>query len=139
SEHDAVEAVRDLTDGRGVDYAFEAVGKSQTIRQAFEMTRRGGTTVVVGAGSLTDEVKFNAMELFMDSKSILGCIYGSTDPDRDFPVLAEQLARGRIDAASMVTRKIGLTDIENAFSAMEAGEVTRSLVVFDDEAGVGGS
>lgn len=131
SSADPVGAVRELTEGRGVDYAFEAVGLSQTIRQAFDMTRRGGTTVVVGAGSAADEVRFSAMDLFVDSKNLLGCVYGSTDPDRDFPMLAEHVSRGRIDAGSMVTKRIALGDIEDAFAAMEAGEVTRSIVTFE--------
>ncbi len=128
---DVVAGVRAVTHGRGPDYAFEVVGSSATIRQAFEMTRRGGTTVLVGAGSADDTVSFNAMELFVDGKSMLGCIYGSTDPDRDFPVLVDLVCQGRIDAAAMVTDRIALGDLESAFRAMEAGRGTRSVVVFD--------
>ena len=53
---DPVEAVKALTGGRGADYTFEVVGISATIKQSFAMTRRGGTTVLVGAGSPSDEV-----------------------------------------------------------------------------------
>lgn len=126
---DTVAAVREATSGRGPDYAFEVVGRSETIRQSFSMTRRGGTTVIVGAGSPDDEVRFSAMDLFVDAKTIRGCVYGSTDPDRDFPRLVEMIARGGIDAASMVTRRIGLDEIDDAFRAMSAGEVLRSVVV----------
>ncbi|HUA94700.1 MAG TPA: S-(hydroxymethyl)mycothiol dehydrogenase, partial [Acidimicrobiales bacterium] len=87
---------------------------------------------IVGAGSAADEVSFTAMELFVDGKSLLGCVYGSTDPDRDFPVLVDLVHQGRLDAASMVTSRIGLGDLEEAFRAMDAGEGTRSVVVFDD-------
>jgi S-(hydroxymethyl)glutathione dehydrogenase / alcohol dehydrogenase len=128
---DPVAAVRSLTAERGVDVAFEVVGASATIRQAFEMTRRGGSTVIVGAGSAEDPVQFNAMELFVDGKALLGCVYGSTDPDRDFPLLVDLVCQGRLDAASMVTERIGLDDLEAAFRAMQAGEGTRSVVVFD--------
>jgi S-(hydroxymethyl)glutathione dehydrogenase / alcohol dehydrogenase len=131
SSVDPVEAVRAATHGRGVDFAFEVVGRSETIRAAFAMTRRGGTAVVVGAGSPDDPVTFSAMELFVDAKSLVGCIYGSTDPDRDFPRLAEMVLRGELDAAAMVTRRIGLEDIDDAFRAMESGTSTRSVVVFE--------
>jgi S-(hydroxymethyl)glutathione dehydrogenase/alcohol dehydrogenase len=131
TEGDPVEAVKALTDGRGADFTFEVVGISATIKQSFAMTRRGGTTVLVGAGSPSDEVTFNAMDLFLDAKTLVGCVYGSTDPDRDFPVLVEMIERGAIDARAMVTRRIGLEDINDALDSMEAGVGARSLVVFE--------
>jgi len=131
SQGDAVEAIQRLTGGLGVDYAFEVVGQAATIRLAFEAARRGGTAVLVGAGSTTDEVTFSAFELFVSAKTIVGCVYGSTDPDRDFPTLVALVTRGTIDAASMVTRRIALDDINDAFRAMEAGEVVRSVIVYD--------
>jgi len=107
------------------------VGRSETIRTAFDATRRGGSTVLVGAGSPADQVSFNAFELFVDAKSIFGCVYGSTDPDRDFPSLVDLLGRGAIDGESMVSRRIRLEDVNQAFDAMSSGEVTRSVIVFD--------
>ena len=133
SAGDPVEAVRALTDGRGVDYGFEVVGRAGAIRDTFAMTRRGGTTVLVGAGSPSEPVSFTAMELFVDAKSIVGCVYGSTDPDRDFPVLVDLVRAGAIDAAGMVTRRIGLDDVNDAFRTMAAGEVARSVIVFPDD------
>lgn len=131
SSEDPVAAVRARTGGRGADYGFEVVGKAESIRTAFESTRRGGTTVLVGAGSPAEQVSFNAFELFVDSKTIMGCVYGSTDPDRDFPVLADLVGSGRIDAGAMVSRRIGLEDVNEAFRAMAAGEVARSVITFD--------
>lgn len=133
SAGDPVEAVRDLTGGRGADYGFEVVGRAGAIRDAFAMTRRGGTTVLVGAGSPAEEVSFNAMELFVDAKTLVGCVYGSTDPDRDFPALVDLVRTGAVDAAGMVTRRIGLDEVNDAFRAMEAGEVARSVIVFGEE------
>lgn len=126
-----VEAVRSLTGGLGVDFAFEVVGTGETIRRTFAMARRGGTAVIVGAGSSADPVTFDAMGLFVDAKTLIGCVYGSTDPDRDFPVLSRLVREGTIDASSLVTRRIDLAELEDAFAAMEAGEVVRSLIVFD--------
>jgi len=131
SNGDPVEAVRSHTSGRGADYAFEVVGRSETIRTAFACTRRGGATVLVGAGSPSDTLSFSAFELFVDAKTVVGCVYGSTDADRDFPVLVDLVARGVIDASGLVSRRIGLDDINDAFRAMEAGEVARSVIVYD--------
>jgi S-(hydroxymethyl)glutathione dehydrogenase / alcohol dehydrogenase len=132
-EDDVVAAVRDMTDGRGPDVVFEVVGRSATIRLAYSLARRGGSVVVVGAGAPDDMVEFNAMELFADAKSLHGCIYGSTDPERDFPMLVELLQRGRLDASALVTRRIKLDDVNEAFHAMEAGEVARSVILFDPQ------
>jgi S-(hydroxymethyl)glutathione dehydrogenase / alcohol dehydrogenase len=125
-----VEGVREVTAGRGADYTFEVVGVSETIQQAFAMTRRGGTCVLVGAGSPTDEVRFNAMEMFLDMKTLTGCVYGSTDPDRDIPALVEMIESGAIDAEMLITKRIGLDDLNDALESMEAGMGARSLVVY---------
>jgi S-(hydroxymethyl)glutathione dehydrogenase/alcohol dehydrogenase len=128
---DVPAAVRQATAGRGADTVFEVVGRPSTIETAFAATRRGGTTVLVGAGSPGDEVRFDAMELFLGAKTLKGCVYGSTDPDRDFPVLVELIRSGAVDASAMVSRRIGLDEVNEAFEAMEAGTVVRSVIVFD--------
>jgi S-(hydroxymethyl)glutathione dehydrogenase/alcohol dehydrogenase len=125
-----VDAVRELTGGRGVDYAFEVVGHSATIRAAYDMTRRAGTVTIVGAGGFDDMVSFGAMSLMVDAKTIRGCVYGGTDPPRDFPEMIRLSRAGRLDLASLVTRRITLDEIEDAFRAMEAGEVARSVIVY---------
>jgi S-(hydroxymethyl)glutathione dehydrogenase / alcohol dehydrogenase len=129
SSVDPVGEVKSLTGGRGADYTFEVVGISETIKQSFAMTRRGGTTVLVGAGAATDDVTFSAMDLFLDMKTLVGCVYGSTDPDRDFPGLVEMIERGTIEAEQMITRRIGLEEINDALEQMEAGVGARSLIV----------
>ncbi len=131
SAEDAVAAVRAHTAGRGADFGFEVVGRADTIRTVFAAVRRGGTAVLVGAGSPAEQVSFSAFELFVDAKTVMGCVYGSTDADRDFPVLVDLVRRGAIDAERLVTRRIGLDDITDAFRAMEAGEVARSVIVYD--------
>ena len=128
---DVLEGVRQATGGRGADTVFEVVGRPSTIEQAVAATRRGGTTVLVGAGSPGDRVSFDAMDLFLSSRTIRGCVYGSTDPDRDFPVLVDLIRSGAIDASGLVTSRIALDQVNEAFEAMEAGTVARSVIVFD--------
>ena len=127
---DPIAAVRELTGGRGADFVFEVVGRSDTIKAAYEMTRRAGTCTIVGAGSFDDPVSFGAMNLMVDAKTLRGCVYGSTDPARDFPEMIRLQRAGRLDLKSLLTRRIGLTEINDAFIAMEAGEVARSVVVY---------
>lgn len=121
--------VRALTGGRGVDHAFECVGRSATIRSAWGMTRRGGMVTIVGVGAKTDMIEFSALELFHFARTMTGCVYGSTDPARDVPRLVEHVTAGRIDLGALVTARIGLDGIDAAFAAMREGRGARSLVI----------
>jgi S-(hydroxymethyl)glutathione dehydrogenase / alcohol dehydrogenase len=130
SATDPVAAVRESTAGRGADHVFEVVGRSETIEAAFEMTRRAGTCTIVGAGSFTDIVRFGAMQLMVGAKTIRGCVYGSTDPARDFPEMVRLQQLGRLDLDALLTRRIALEELGDAFRAMQAGEVARSIIVY---------
>ncbi|GGV25585.1 zinc-binding dehydrogenase [Streptomyces spectabilis] len=122
--------LRELTGGHGVDVAVECVGRAATIRAAWESTRRGGRTTVVGIGGKDQQVTFNALEIFHWGRTLSGCVYGNTDPARDVPVLAEHVRAGRLDLGLMVTDRIALEDIPTAFANMEAGKGGRALVTF---------
>ena len=130
-EADVVAAVRDLTGGVGVDHAIEVVGSPATIRAAFDATRRGGTVTVVGAAGIEETVTLPALSLMADGKTIRGSVYGGSDPARDIPVLADLVHRGRLDLEALVTRRIGIDDVEAAFTDMAAGRGARSVVCFD--------
>lgn len=120
--------VQELTAGEGFDYCFEVVGRSSTIRSAYDWTRRGGTTVVVGVGRMDDLVSFNAFEIFYAEKTLKGTYYGSANIRRDFPRLLNLWRAGQLDLDGMITRRIGLADVNDAFVAMEAGEVIRQVI-----------
>ncbi|MFF5015962.1 Zn-dependent alcohol dehydrogenase [Streptomyces sp. NPDC001165] len=122
--------IRALTDKQGVDVSVECVGRAVTIRAAWESTRRGGRTTVVGIGGKDQEVTFNALEIFQWGRTLSGCVYGNTDPARDLPVLAEHVREGRLDLSALVTERIALEGIPAAFENMLAGKGGRSLVVF---------
>ncbi len=130
---DVAEAVRDLTGG-GVDHGIEVVGKPATIRAAYDATRRGGKVTLVGAAGIAEEVSFPALSLMADGKTIQGSVYGASDPARDIPVLAELALRGRLDIEALVTRRIGIDDVEAAFTDMAAGHGARSVVCFSGTA-----
>lgn len=120
--------VQQVTGGRGFDYAFEVIGRPETIRAAWDATRRGGTTTVVGAGRLDAMVSFSAFELFYSEKALLGCVYGSADVRTDFDRLLRLWRQGRLDLEGLISRRIGLGDINEAFAAMQRGEVIRTVV-----------
>ncbi|ATL26592.1 Zn-dependent alcohol dehydrogenase [Streptomyces formicae] len=122
--------IRKLTGGHGVDVAVECAGRAVTIRTAWESTRRGGRTTVVGIGGKDQQVTFNALELFHWGRTLSGCVYGNCDPAVDLPVLAGHVRAGRLDLAALVTDRIGLDGIPAAFENMVAGKGGRALVMF---------
>jgi S-(hydroxymethyl)glutathione dehydrogenase/alcohol dehydrogenase len=75
-------------------------------------------------------VEFAAMNLMVDAKTMRGCVYGATDPARDFPEMIRMQQAGRLDLESLVSQRIPLTDLNEAFAAMEAGDVVRSVIVY---------
>jgi len=118
----------EITGGEGFDYALECVGHPQTIRAAYDAVRRGGTAVVVGMGGLDQDVTFNAFELFFSEKKLLGSMYGSANVRVDFPRLLRLWKAGKLDLEGMITRRLALEEINDAFRAMQAGEVIRSVI-----------
>ncbi|POX51789.1 Zn-dependent alcohol dehydrogenase [Streptomyces sp. Ru72] len=122
--------IRGLTGKQGVDVAVECVGRAATIRAAWDSTRRGGRTTVVGIGGKDQEVTFNALEIFHWGRTLTGCVYGNSNPAEDLPVLAEHIRAGRLDLGALVTERIALEGIPSAFENMLAGKGGRALVVF---------
>ncbi|MFG3349768.1 Zn-dependent alcohol dehydrogenase [Streptomyces sp. NPDC048018] len=122
--------IRKLTGGHGVDVSVECVGRAATIRAAWDATRRGGRTTVVGIGGKEQQVTFHALEIFHWGRTLSGCVYGNSDPAKDLPVLAGHIRAGRLDLSTLVTERITLEGIPGAFDNMLAGKGGRALVVF---------
>ena len=128
---DQLDAVnRAVTGGKGFDYALECVGNPKTIRASYDVVRRGGTAVVVGVGRTTEKIEFTAFELFYGEKTLKGSMYGSANVRVDFPRLLRLWKQGKLDLEGMITRRIAFEEINDAFRAMQAGEVIRTVVEF---------
>jgi S-(hydroxymethyl)glutathione dehydrogenase/alcohol dehydrogenase len=123
-----------ITGGDGFDYAFEAIGLPQTMRSAYDVTRRGGTTCIIGVGSAEQTVSFNAFELFFDEKTIKGSYYGSADVRRDFARILNLWKQGRLDLEGMISKRITIDDVNDAVSDLKAGTVIRSVISFGEAA-----
>lgn len=127
---DPADAIRALTEGHGVDFAFEVIGAPAVILQAFNSVKRGGKAVVVGVPGAGQEVTIPGMALPLDEKSLVGSLYGSANLRRDMPKLIELYMRGRLKIDELISRRIKLEQVNEAFEAMEKGEVARSVIVF---------
>jgi S-(hydroxymethyl)glutathione dehydrogenase/alcohol dehydrogenase len=128
NQGDPVAQVQQLTGGRGVDYAFEVIGLPETTLQAYNMVRKGGTAVMVGMTRAEAQVTLPTFDLFFNEKTLKGCKYGSGQVRRDFQRFVDLIETGRLDTADMVSRTIELGDVNEAFDAMERGEVIRSVI-----------
>jgi S-(hydroxymethyl)glutathione dehydrogenase/alcohol dehydrogenase len=128
SSRDPVQALRDMTDG-GVDYSFEAIGLKQTVKQCFESIRVGGTATVIGLMPLGQEVELDG-RLFFRGK-FQGSMMGSNRFRIDMPKYIDFYLQGRLRLDEMITRRGSLDDLPEAFRAMEAGEVVRTVLGFD--------
>jgi Zn-dependent alcohol dehydrogenase len=126
---DPLAQVQELTGGRGVDVAFEVIGLKDTVQQALAMARRGGQAIIVGVPKMEQVMEIPiAMELLVNEKQVRGSWYGGSNVQRDVPQLIELYKQGTLKLDELVSRTIGLADINDAFRAMEAGEVARSVV-----------
>lgn len=128
---DAVQEIKNLTHGRGADYVFEVIGRPETIKQAYDAARNGGTAVVVGLGAADEEVGFNLGELMRSGKAIQGCFYGSVRPHADVPRYIDLYLDGRIKIDQLISRRFKLEQINEAFDALKAGEVARGVIMYD--------
>jgi S-(hydroxymethyl)glutathione dehydrogenase/alcohol dehydrogenase len=128
---DPVARVMELTEQRGVDVAFEVIGLKQTIEQTITMTRRGGEAILVGVPRMEVMLELPAFfGVVLMSKSIKGCWYGSSNVQQDVPKLLEYYKSGELKLDELISRRIRVDEVNEAFTAMEAGEVARSVIEY---------
>jgi S-(hydroxymethyl)glutathione dehydrogenase/alcohol dehydrogenase len=130
SKDDAVQAVRGLTGGAGVDHAFEAVGNVTLVRQAVESLAIRGTATIVGVLAADAMIEFPWLALRPECK-VQTSRMGSNRFRQDIPIYLEFYRQGRLLLDEMITRHAGLDDLNDAFRAMKAGEVARTVLMFE--------
>jgi S-(hydroxymethyl)mycothiol dehydrogenase len=130
-ETDAVEAIKELTGGFGVDVAIDAVGHPKVFEQAFYARDLAGRVVMVGVPTPDMTIELPAIEIFGRGGAIKSSWYGDCLPSRDFPMLIDLYLQGRFPLDDFVSETIALDDVEGAFAKMHSGDVLRSVVVFD--------
>jgi S-(hydroxymethyl)glutathione dehydrogenase / alcohol dehydrogenase len=128
AETDPVAAILELTGGMGTDFSFEAIGRPETIRQAFESVRKGGAAVAIGIAPREALISIPPQHLVYGERRLLGSFYGSTRPRADFSRFADLYLRGKLKLDQLVTREWRLDQINEAFAAMNAGEVARGII-----------
>lgn len=130
AEPNLVATVVDISGGLGVDHVIEAVGSPDTIEMGFAMTRRGGTTTVVGLVPEGSTVKVSTDHLFYERR-LQGSVMGSNEFKLDVPRYARLYLDGMLNLDDMVTERIDLEQINEGFDLMRAGRSARVLIEFD--------
>ena len=128
SSQDPVQAIQDLT-GDGVDYAFEAIGLKETIRQCFDSIRVEGTATVIGLMPVGETIELDGRMFF--TGKFQGSVMGSNRFRIDMPKYVDLYMDGRLRLDEMITRRGRLEDLPEAFLALERGEVVRTVLMFD--------
>ena len=129
SSRDPVRAIRDMTAG-GVDYSFEAIGLKQTAEQCFDCLRAGGTATIIGMIPIGVKIELDGAS-FLRERKIQGSSMGSNRFKVDIPRYIEFYNQGCLKLDEMITVRGRLEDVNEAFRAMKAGEVARTVLMFD--------
>lgn len=126
---DPVEAVKELTGG-GVEYSFEALGLKQTSEQAFRMLRQSGVATIIGMVPEGEMLEIHGADL-LDDKRLQGSNMGSNHFRVDMPRYVDFYMNGKLKLDDMISGRVGLEGINDAFDEMRRGEVARNVIVFD--------
>lgn len=129
TKENPVEAIKEIT-GRGVDYAFVAVGEASVIKQAWDSLAPAGTNVIIGLPPTGSTVTFDTQDLQSNEKVMRGCKYGSARTWEDFPRMVELYLAGKLKIDELITNRYTLEEANEGFRALAAGEVARGLIVF---------
>jgi S-(hydroxymethyl)glutathione dehydrogenase/alcohol dehydrogenase len=118
-----------LTGGGGVDYAFEAVGVKKLAEQCFEAIKPGGTATIIGMIPVGQKVELEGSK-FLSERKIQGTMMGGNRFRIDMPRYIDYYLQGRLNLDDMISKRMRLEDVNEAFRAMKAGEVARSVLMF---------
>lgn len=128
SKKDPVREIRGIT-GLGVDYAFEYIGNTNVMAQAFDSTAPGGKTIIVGAGPAGSKLNIDNMAL-LTPKTIMGCVEGSVRPQVDFPRYVEMFMDNKIPLDRIITHTFPFEEINKALQFMKSGEMIKGVLLF---------
>ena len=127
SAEETAEAVREASGG-GVDYAIEATGRPEAMLAAFLSTRARGAAVLIGIPRADAVLTLPALSIPRLERRILGSIYGSTRPERDFAHTLDLYRSGRLPLDRLVSHRLPLDDVDAAFALMRSGEALRVVL-----------
>jgi S-(hydroxymethyl)glutathione dehydrogenase/alcohol dehydrogenase len=130
SEGDPTWKVLELTGG-GAHYTFECIGIEATVQQAVNMLRKGGVALLVGVVPIGKMVPLHAADITLQEKTVMGSMMGSNRFRIDMPRYVDFYLDGRLKLDEMISARLPLGEVNQAFDRMRAGEAARSVLVFE--------
>ena len=127
---DVVQDIRKLTEGRGADYVFEAIGIPAVQEQCLDAVRPAGTVVLVGVSPMGSGTNLPGAIITRQEKTVTGSYYGTANTARDFPLYADLYLKGRLDLDRLISKTYPLEQINEAYADMLKGEIARGVIVF---------
>ncbi|BBU21925.1 Zn-dependent alcohol dehydrogenase [Mycobacterium xenopi] len=130
---DALDLVRGLTYGVMADAVVVSPSliTPNDVRDALELTRKGGTCVLTGMTSqLTRSVNLNLQDFILMNKTLAGTVFGSCNPKADIARLAKLYQTGQLQLDEMITKRYRLDDINDAYADLLNGEIIRGVIDF---------
>lgn len=127
---DVPAVINELTDG-GVDMAFDAFGAPETTRLAYDVTRKGGTCVLIGLAPEGADAEIPMVNMVRDQKTLVGSYYGSRSPHETFGKLVDFYRAGKLEIDGLAVRQYSLDQVNEAYDDLERGLDGRGVIVFD--------
>jgi S-(hydroxymethyl)glutathione dehydrogenase/alcohol dehydrogenase len=131
STDDIASAVKHHTAGRGAEHVFEAIGVPGVQERALDCVRPGGTLTLAGLAPMGSSTNFPSAVIARKEITIKGSYYGSVSPQRDFPMLLDLYAAGKLNLDDLITKRYSLDQINEAFEDMLAGKTARGVIVYE--------
>ena len=128
SDEETLVQLRGLTEGRGVDYAFEAAGVPALQQMAMNAIGKGGKLIFSGIAPKRARLELNPADLTRGEKTVMGSYYGSSIPSRDFVLFAEAFREGELPIDRMISRSYRLDEINDAYADMLNGVTVRGVI-----------
>jgi S-(hydroxymethyl)glutathione dehydrogenase/alcohol dehydrogenase len=120
--------ILELTGG-GADYALECIGNTDVMAQAFASIHNGGKCIIVGMAPLGTSLSIQTYE-FLLGKNLIGCVQGDIVGQVHIPRYVDLFMDGKLPVDKLISRTHSLDQINEAFAALEQGEVIRSVIKF---------
>lgn len=131
TKEDLVAKVLEITNGEGVNFAFEAIGLPTTIGQAFACAGKGSTTVAIGVNPMTAEtIPISPFMLVLFQKSLMGTLYGTSQPQVEIPKLLNMYKVGKLKLDQLITKTYRLEEVNDAYADMLSGKNLRGVINF---------
>jgi Zn-dependent alcohol dehydrogenase len=122
--------IRRLTEGRGADYVFEAIGLTAVQEQCLEAVRPGGTVALVGISPVGSSTNLPGAIISRQEKTVTGSYYGSCNPTHDFPLFVNLYLQGKLNLDRLISKTYALDQINEAYAEMLSGQLARGVITF---------